>query len=91
MVRALELREGLVSFNALFQINNRRPDAAGITFAALRHVKIKLNWGFAFAFGLLRRLLCHQAPPRRSCAQWHGWKICHRGIAVAANALTIVP
>ena len=78
--------------NGLFQIDNRRPDAVGITFAALRHVKIELNWGFAFAFGLLASLaLPSGAAEAIVCAVAWVEDLHIVEFAVAANALTIVP
>jgi hypothetical protein len=73
-------------------MDNRRPDAVGITFAALRHVKIKLNWGFAFAFGLLASLaLPSGAAEAIVCAVAWVENLHIAEFAVAANALTIVP
>jgi len=66
--------------------------AIGMTLAALRYVKTKLNWMFAFAFGLVVSLAL---PPGAAEAivnavAWIG-DLRIAEFAVAANALTIVP
>jgi hypothetical protein len=92
MVRGLERRERACQSNAVFQIDNRRPDATGITFAALRHVKTKLNWGFAFAFGLLASLALPPGAAEAIVSAVAWVEDLHIAeFAVAANALTIVP
>jgi len=86
-------RERTCRSNALFQIDNHRHFAVGIALAALRHVKIKLNLMFAFAFGLLASL----ALPPGAAAEAIVSAVALIGdlhiaeFAVAANALTIVP
>jgi hypothetical protein len=67
--------------------------AIGMTLAALRYVKTKLNLVFAFAFGLLAALaLPTGAAPEAivSAVAWVG-DLHIAEFAVAANALTIVP
>jgi len=54
----------------------------------LRHVKTKVNWVFAFAFGLLASLAL---PPSGAAEAVVGAMAWIAEFAVAANALTIVP
>ena len=63
-----------------------------MTLAALRYMKTKLNWVFAFAFGLLASLALPTgaAEAIASAAAWVG-DLHIAEFAVAANALTIVP
>jgi len=67
-------------------------NAIGMTLAALRHVKTKLNWVFAFAFGLLASLALPSGAAEAivSAVAWVG-DLRIAEFAVAANALTIVP
>ena len=83
---------GLVSLMRCFRSTIVVQNAVGITFAALRHVKIKLNWGFAFAFGLLASLALPSGAAEAivSAVAWVG-DLQIAEFAVAANALTIVP
>jgi len=78
--------------NALFQIDNPFSGRSGMTLAALRYVKTKLNWVFAFAFGLLASLALPSGAAEgiASAMAWVG-DLRIAELAVAANALTIVP
>ena len=63
-----------------------------MAFAASRHMKTKLNWVFAFAFGLLASLALPSGGAEAivSAVAWVG--DLHIGeFAATANALTIVP
>jgi len=63
-----------------------------MTFAALRYMSTKLNWVFAFAFGLLASLALPSGAAEAivSAVAWVG-DLRIAEFAVAANALTIVP
>src|SRR5882762_3914607 len=78
--------------NALFQIDNPFSGCSGITLAALRYVKTKLHWVFAFVFGLLASLALPSGAAEGivSAMAWVG-DLRIAELAVAANALTIVP
>ena len=78
--------------NALFQIDNPASFAIGTMVAAWPHVKTKLNWVFAFAFGLLASLALPSGAAEAivSAVAWVG-DLRIAEFAVAANALTIVP
>ena len=93
MVRALELScRGLTEPTHCFRLTILSQIAIGMTLAALRYVKTKLNLVFAFAFGLLASLaLPSGAAEAIVCAvAWVG-DLQIAEFAVAANALTIVP
>jgi len=59
----------------------------------LRHVKTKLNWAFAFAFGLLASLALPPSGAAEAVVGAVAWigDLHIAEFAVAANALTIVP
>jgi hypothetical protein len=59
----------------------------------LRHVTTKLNWGFAFAFGLLASLALPSSGAAEAIVGAAAWleDLHIAEFAVAANALTIVP
>jgi hypothetical protein len=63
-----------------------------MTFAALRYMNTKLNWVFAFAFGLVASLALPSGAAEAivSAMAWVG-DLQIAEFAVAANALTIVP
>ena len=83
---------GLVSLTRCFRSITVVRTQAGIAFAALRHVKIKLNWGFAFAFGLLASLALPSGAAEVIVSAVAWVEDLHIAeFAVAANALTIVP
>ena len=67
--------------------------AIGMTLAALRYMKTKLNLGFAFAFGLLASLALPTSDATEAIVSAVAWvgDLQIAEFAVAANALTIVP
>ena len=93
MVRALKLpRRGLIEPTHCFRLTILAQVAIGMTLAALRYMKTKLNWVFAFAFGLLASLALPSGAAEAivSAVAWV-WDLRIAEFAVAANALTIVP
>ena len=64
-----------------------------MTLAALRYVNTKLNWVFAFAFGLLASLALPPSGAAEAVVGAMAWigDLHIAEFAVAANALTIVP
>jgi len=93
MVRALELpRKGFIEPTRCFRLTILSRFAIGMTLAAQRYVRTKLNLAFALVFGLLASLALPSgaAEAIASAAAWVG-DLHIAEFAVAANALTIVP
>lgn len=84
--------DGLIELTHCLRLTILSQDAFGMTLAALRYVKTKLNWVFAFAFGLLASLALPSGAAEAivSAVAWVG-DLHIAEFAVAANALTIVP
>src|SRR5882762_3849444 len=83
---------GFICLTRCFRSTTVVRTQSGTTFAALRHVKIKLNWGFAFAFGLLASLALPSGAAEAIVSAVAWVEDLHIAeFAVAANALTIVP
>ena len=83
---------GLIELKHCLRLTILSQNAIGMTFAALRYVKTKLNLVFAFAFGLLASLALPSGAAEAivSAVAWVG-DLQIAEFAVAANALTIVP
>ena len=92
MVRALELPfEGPIDPTHCFRLTILSQVAIGTRLAALRYVKTKLNWVFAFAFGLLASLALPSGAAEAIVSAVAWIEDLHIAeFAVAANALTIV-
>ncbi len=93
MVRSLELPgTGLIEPTHCLRLTILSQVAIGMTLAALRYVKTKLNLAFALAFGLLASLALPSGAAEAivSAVAWVG-DLQIAEFAVAANALTIVP
>ena len=85
--------KGLMEPTHCFRLTILSQIAIGMTLAALRYMKTKLNLVFAFAFGLLALLALPTSDATEAIVSAVAWvgDLHIAEFAAAANAFTIVP